>query len=177
MSQVGAGEKVKSALRRNVPNSSSDKFLTAEMFSNGYKSILSGRDPLTDQNRNSSRQDSPKRQDSSSKQPQKRSKRQTNILLNIPVSNSLETSIGPTTLRSGGTGLLSGLPLHFQTSQAPPSTSVRANQKAAAVNQRTTNMISLMRIYFKLEKISLLDSAHKQKFWMSHLTKLELSAE
>ena len=144
MSQVGAGEKVKSALRRNVPNSSSDKFLTAEMFSNGYKSILSGRDPLTDQNRNSSRQDSPKRQDSSSKQPQKRSKRQTNILLNIPVSNSLETSIGPTTLRSGGTGLLSGLPLHSQTSQASPSTSVRANQKAAAVNQRTTNSSLLL---------------------------------
>ncbi len=61
MSQVGVSEKVKSALWRNVPNSSSDKFLTAEMFSNGYNFILSGRDPLTDQNRSSSRQDSPKR--------------------------------------------------------------------------------------------------------------------
>jgi hypothetical protein len=41
-------------------------------------------------------------------------------------------------------GLLSGLPLHSQTSQASSSTSVRANQKAAAVNQRTTNSSLLL---------------------------------
>jgi len=141
MSQIGAGKLARNRIP-NVPNRKNiNSSPTAKIFSNGY-GILSGHGPDTEQTGNLSR----------CKNTQKRSKRQTNSLLNIKETDLLSSSTGPTSPtvdRIGdftglSSGLSSGLPLHPQASQASPSTSVRANKTAVAVNQRTTKSSLLL---------------------------------
>ena len=145
MSQIGAGKLARNRIP-NVPNRKNiNSSPTAKIFSNGY-GILSGHGPDIEQTGNLSR----------CKNTQKRSKRQTNSLLNIKETDLLSSSTGPTSptvdrigdftgLSSGlSSGLFSGLPLHPQASQASPSTSVRANKTAVAVNQRTTKSSLLL---------------------------------
>ena len=141
MSQIGAGKVAQKRLP-NVPNRKNIMFSpTAKIVSNGY-GILSGHGPGTEQTENLSR----------GPNTQKRSKRQSNSLLNIKTSELLSSSTGPTfptvdridDFTGPSFGLSSGLPLHPQTSQASPSTSVRAKKTAVAVNQRTTKSSLLL---------------------------------
>ena len=141
MSQIGAGKVAQKRLP-NVPNRKNIVFSpTAKIVSNGY-GILSGHGPGTEQTENLSR----------GPNTHKRSKRQSNSLLNIKTSELLSSSTGPTfptvdrigDFTGPSFGLSSGLPLHPQTSQASPSTSVRAKKTAVAVNQRTTKSSLLL---------------------------------